>query len=249
VDRTVVLRVAEPLQLFLAPRLRGADVGVRGDGEASLGHVVESVGVPLVEVGALQADGVSVPAGARPRPGVPVAVVPVPRPQPMPMPAPRFVLDVHLGVLARRLRLLGLDTAYRNDADDDELVGQVLAERRLLLTQDRGLLKRKVLRDGGRWAAYVRGSRPDDQLADVLDRFRPPLDPLSRCVACNGVLADVAKADVVDRLPPGTRRRYDDFRLCATCGRVYWRGAHAQRLDRILAVAARQVRRDDARDA
>jgi uncharacterized protein with PIN domain len=246
VDRTVVLRVAEPLQLFLAPRLRGTDVGVHWDGEASLGHVVESVGVPLIEVGALRVDGASVPAGARPRTGVPVAVVPVPRPQPMP--TSRFVLDVHLGALARRLRLLGLDVAYRNDAADAELVGQVLAERRLLLTQDRGLLKRKVLRDGGRWAAYVRGSRPDDQLADVLDRFAPSLDPLSRCVACNGVLVDAAKGDVVDRIPPGTRRRYDEFRECAACGRVYWRGAHALRLDRILAVAVPQYRRADARD-
>ena len=246
-DRTVILRIAEPLQLFLAPRRQGTDVEVSWDGEASLGHVVESVGVPLIEVGALRVDGESVPASTRPRPAVPVVVVPADRPQPMP--TSRFVLDVHLGALARRLRLLGLDAAYRNDADDDGLVAQVLAERRLLLTQDRGLLKRKVLRDGARWAAYVRGSRPDAQLADVLDRFAPPLDPLSRCVACNAVLADVAKADVVDRIPAGTRRRYDDFRGCAACGRVYWRGAHARRLDQILAVGAPQYRRDDARDA
>lgn len=246
-DRTVSLRIAEPLQLFLAPRRRGADVEVSWDGEAALGHVVESVGVPLIEVGALLVGGVSVAAGVRPRSGVPVVVVPVDRPQPMP--TSRFVLDVHLGALARRLRLLGLDAAYRNDADDDELVAQVLAERRLLLTQDRGLLKRKVLRNERRWAAYVRGSRPDDQLADVLDRFALPLDPLSRCVACNGALADVAKADVVDRIPAGTRRRYDDFRECAACGRVYWWGAHARRLEQILAVGAPQYRRGDARDA
>lgn len=243
-----MLRVAEPLQLFLAPRRRGREVWVPWDGEATLGHVVESVGVPLVEVGALLVDDASVPAGSRPDPGVPVVVVPVPRPQPLPTAAPAFVLDVHLGTLARRLRLLGLDTAYRNDADDDELVTQALTERRLLLTQDRGLLRRKVLRERGRWAAYVRGSEPDEQLADVLDRFAPPVDPLSRCVACNGVLADAAKADVTDRIPPGTRRRYDDFRVCTACGRVYWRGAHAQRLDRILAVAVPQYGRDDARD-
>lgn len=246
-DRTILLRVAAPLQLFLAPRQRGRELPARWDGDATLGHVIESVGVPLIEVGALLVDGASVPAGVRPRPEVPVVVVPVDRPQPMP--TSRFVLDVHLGALARRLRLVGLDAAYRNDAGDDELVAQVLAERRLLLTQDRGLLKRKVLRDGARWAAYVRGSRPDAQLGDVLDRFAPPLDPLSRCVACNGVLADVAKGDVVDRIPAGTRRRYDDFRECVACGRVYWRGAHAPRLDQILAVGAPRYRRGDARDA
>ena len=34
---------------------------------------------------------------------------------------PRFVLDTHLGRLARYLRMLGLDTLYRNDYRDDEL--------------------------------------------------------------------------------------------------------------------------------
>ena len=90
-----MLRVAEPLQLFLASRRRGREVWVRWDGEATLGHVVESVGVPLVEVGALLVDDASVPAGSRPDPGVPVVVVPVPRPQPLPTAVPAFVLDVH----------------------------------------------------------------------------------------------------------------------------------------------------------
>ncbi len=249
VDHSVVLRVAEPLRLFLAPRRRGVEVAVRWDGESSLGHLVESVGVPLTEVGALVVDGAAVEPGWRPRPEVPVAVEPVHRPQPLPGSPPRFVLDVHLGVLARRLRLLGLDTAYRNDAADDELVEQVRAEGRMLLTQDRGLLRRRVLREGGRWAAYVRGDRPDAQLADVLDRFAPPLDPLSRCPACNGRLADVPKAAVLDRIPAGTRRRYEEFRECTTCGRVYWRGAHARRLDQILVVAVRQYGGDGGRDA
>jgi uncharacterized protein with PIN domain len=111
---------------------------------------------------------------------------------------------VHLGALARRLRLLGVDTAYRNDADDDELVVRAIAEQRTLLTQDRGLLRRRALPSG----AYVRGARPDDQVADVLDRFAPPLAPWSRCPACNGVLVAAAGDEVVHLLEPGTRRSY-----------------------------------------
>jgi uncharacterized protein with PIN domain len=64
------------------------------------------------------------------------------------------VLDVHLGTLARRLRLVGVDAAYVNDAGDDALVEQANAERRVLLTQDRGLLCRRKLWLG----AYVRGA-------------------------------------------------------------------------------------------
>src|SRR3954454_1106056 len=91
----------------------------------------------------------------------------VTRPQPL---APGgFLLDVGLGTLARRLRLLGLDAAWSNDADDADLVEQANAQDRVLLTQDRGLLKRRALRAG----ALVRGSGPAAQLADVLGRFWP----------------------------------------------------------------------------
>jgi uncharacterized protein with PIN domain len=133
------------------------------------------------------------------------------------------------------MRLLGLDVAYRNDAADVELVAQAAAEGRVLLTQDRGLLRRRTVTAG----AYVRGSRPDDQLADVLDRFDPPLAPWSRCLVCNGYLEPVAKQEVQHLLEPGTRRTYGEFSRCRACGRPYWRGAHAQRLDAVIASAAR----------
>jgi uncharacterized protein len=161
-----------------------------------------------------------------------VEVAPAPRPQPVPDGG--FLLDVGLGALARRMRLLGLDAAWSADADDPDLVRRSLAEERVLLTQDRGLLKRRALAHG----ALVRGARPDEQLADVLDRFAPPLAPLSRCTACGGRLEAVAKSDVVDRLEPGTRRSYDEFSRCRECRRVYWRGAHARRIDALVARAA-----------
>ena len=164
-----------------------------------------------------------------------VTVEPVRRPQQLA--AARFVLDVHLGTLARRLRLIGVDAAYANDADDDALIEQANAGRRVLLTQDRGLLRRRALWLG----AYVRGARPDDQFRDVLDRFRPPLAPWTRCPACNGPLAPVPKAAVAPALPPGTRRTYQTFSRCCSCGQVYWHGAHSKRLEQIIDSAVRAV--------
>ena len=145
--------------------------------------------------------------------------------------------DGHLGTLARRLRLAGVDTAYANDAGDDALIEQANADRRVLLTQDRGLLRRHRLWLG----AYVRGTRPDDQFADVLSRFAPPLAPWTRCTACNGLLVPAAKADVAPQLEPGTRRTYDSFSRCGSCGRVYWRGAHGRRLQAKVDAATRIV--------
>ena len=103
--------------------------------------------------------------------------------------------------------------------------------------QDRGLLRRRALWLG----AYVRGARPDDQFRDVLDRFKPPLAPWTRCPACNGLLSAVAKAAVAPVLLPGTRRTHQTFSGCRSCGRVYWHGAHSKRLEQIIDSAVRAV--------
>ena len=205
------------------------------DGTSSLGHVVESFGVPLPEVGHLAVNRRPVPPAYRLRGGDVADAAAMRRPQRLP--SPRFLLDVHLGTLARRLRLLGVDAAWANDLDDDTLIEQANAGQRVLLTQDRGLLRRRKLWLG----AYVRGARPDDQLGDVLERFAPPLAPWTRCTACNGLLAPVRKADIEQLLPPGTRRTYQVFARCADCGRIYWRGAHSKRLEPIVESAIRAV--------
>jgi len=230
-----VVIVAAELRLFLRPGRRGGPVAVAVDGTSSLGHVVESLGVPLTEVGRLLVNGEPTAPGYRPAGGDVVAVEAVRRPQQL-TPA-RFALDVHLGTLARRLRLVGVDATYANDAGDDALIEQANAERRVLLTQDRGLLRRRVLWLG----AYVRGARLDDQFRDVLDRFKPPLAPWTRCPTCNGLLAPVAKAAVAPALRPGTWRTYQAFSRCRSCGQVYWHGAHSKRLEQIIDSAVRAV--------
>lgn len=232
VPGTVVVLPSPSLRWLLPPRDREAGRRLRHDPDATAVHVVEAAGVPRTEVGALRRRGAPLDPAARLEDGDVVEVAPPPRPQPLP--AGGLLLDVHLGTLARRLRLLGLDAADDPSLDDAGLVDRAAAEDRLLLTRDRGLLRRRALPAG----ALVRGDDPDDQLADVLDRFAPPLAPMTRCTRCGGRLGAVAKADVDDRLPAGTRRSYDDFTRCARCGHVFWRGAHAERLEALVARAA-----------
>ena len=230
-----IVSVDPELALFLRRDRRRGPVPVTCDGVSTLGHVVESLGVPLTEVGALTVNAKPARPGYRPRDGDAANVSAMPRPQHVD--APAFLLDVHLGTVARWLRIVGVDAAYDRDADDDDLIELANGERRVLLTQDRGLLRRHRLWLG----AYVRGTRPDDQFADVLSRFAPPLAPWTRCTACNGLLVPAAKADVAPQLEPGTRRTYDSFSRCGSCGRVYWRGAHSRRLQATVDAATRIV--------
>ncbi|RNL82478.1 Mut7-C RNAse domain-containing protein [Halostreptopolyspora alba] len=232
------LRFAAELHRFLRSRDRGGtELRVPHDATSTIGHYVQSAGVPLTEVGHLLCNGHRVAPSHRPGPDDGVEVLGVDRPQEAPVRPPRFVLDVHLGALARRLRMVGVDTAYGNDLDDDELVEWANAEQRVLLTQDRRLLHRRVLVAG----AFVRGHDPDDQVLDVLERFAPPLEPMSRCTACNGTLDSVDKGEVAHRLEPGTRASYDTFAQCRECGRVYWPGAHHDRISTIVDAARRTV--------
>jgi uncharacterized protein len=203
----------------------------------TVGHVVQAAGIPLTEVGPITLDGIPVPVQARVKDGV-LALAPVVRPQPTPTSPPRFLLDVHLGGLARRLRVLGLDAAYEPGADDPTLVDRAAAEERVLLTQDRGLLCRRALTAG----ALVRGAGTAAQLDDVLDRFAPPLAPWTRCTGCGGLLEAVSKEAVAPRLEPGTWHSYREFARCLECEQVYWHGAHGARLERVVARAEKIVR-------
>jgi hypothetical protein len=200
-------------------------------------HLIESLGVPHAEVDLILVDGRSVDFDHIVAEGEQISVYPVfetldiaevSHLRPQPLRESRFVLDTHLGQLAGYLRLLGFDTLYRNDYDDPELAHISQAEGRILLTNDRWLLKRKIVTHG----YVVRETDPDKQLVEVVDRFdlRGQFQPFKRCLRCNGLIEPVDKAAVVDQLPANTRRYYEEFRRCASCGQVYWMGSHYRRM-------------------
>jgi uncharacterized protein with PIN domain len=233
----IQISFAPGLRLFVPAERRPGRTAVATDGASTLGHVVESLGVPLTEVGRLLVDGRPVETSHIPAAGETVEVESVERPQPVPGAPLRFLLDVHLGTLARRLRLLGVDAVYESeDIGDPALAALSAKERRVMLSRDRGLLRRREL-----WAgAYVYSDRPEDQLRDVLERFAPVLAPWTRCTACNGRLTDADKDSVRERLEHGTQKTYDVFARCTECERVYWRGAHHARLEAIVTDALRE---------
>ena len=138
-----------------------------------------------------------------------------------------FIADVHLGKLARLLRLLGFDTLYRNDFTKPELVKISSDEGRMLLSRDAGLAKHSAIR-------YFIVSSEDamQQLKEVALQFdlKEHLLPFSRCIACNGVLQTVSKESVTPLLEENTRKYYTEFWQCSQCKRIYWKGSHYQRM-------------------
>lgn len=231
----VTIRFYGDLQTLAWDADRGGEVRVPVERPRSVKDAVESCGVPHTEVDLALVNGDSVAWDRLVEPGDRVSAYPlfasldVPSAvRPPALDPVTFLLDVHLGRLARRLRLLGFDTAYRNDADDADLAAESVAQQRWLLTRDRGLLMRAAVTHG----YLVRATDPHEQVLEVARRFHlyGAVRPLTRCANCNGQLAPVAKADIDHLLEPGTRRDHDTFVQCGDCGQVYWPGSHTDDL-------------------
>ena len=144
----------------------------------------------------------------------------------------KFVADVHLGKLARTLRLLGFDTSYKNSFTNEELVAIALEEDRVLLSRNEFLPKKNAsLR-----FLHIQNEDPFQQAKQVVAALAlaNSFQPFSRCLICNGALNPVAKDPVLERLPPNTALYFEAFWQCTNCGRIYWKGAHYNRMLQLI---------------
>lgn len=231
----VWFRFYGPLNDFVAPLRRQQTFRHRLAGPSSVKDAIEAVGVPHPEVDLIVVDGAAAGFEYRVQDGDRVSVYPVFRRIDLtgagrvgvaPATPIRFVIDVHLGKLCSLLRLAGLDTVIEDQ--DDIAAGRSARERRVLLTRDVGLLKRSIVECG----YWVRQTDPPRQFVEVLERYglADAMAPFTRCLRCNTLLAAADLAQVAARLQPRTRETFREFHECPGCGRVYWRGAHYERL-------------------
>ena len=144
---------------------------------------------------------------------------------------PAFWCDAMLGGLARWLRAAGYDAAWQEGIDDAELLRRALADDRVLLTSDTGLLACGAVRAGRVRALLVpHGLSKVEALRFVLDRLglrrREP-----RCMACGGRLAAIPKEAARPEAPPRTFAWCDQFYRCQRCAKLFWRGTHWKRIE------------------
>src|SRR5258708_11815161 len=238
---TATLRFYEELNDFLPADRRKTDVAIEVDRARSVKDAIESAGVPHTEVDLIVVDGNSVDFAHLLRGGERVAVYPMfealdisplVRLRPRALREPRFVADGHLGKLARHLRMAGFDTLWSNSWDDDAIVARSLAERRTILTRDKGMLRRREVERG----YFVRAVESEAQLAEVVRglQLESLIAPFTRCRECNVMLEDVPKEEVAARLPEKVRGFYDRFKRCPGCERIYWEGTHFARMQGVL---------------
>ena len=235
--KTAYFRFYAELNDFLDKKLRAKTFPYAFWGNPAIKDAIEAIGVPHPEVDLILVNGKSVDFAYRLQEGDRVSVYPkfellnieeVTQLRPKPMRQPRFIADVNLGRLARKLRLLGFDTLYRNDYLDEEIIRIAIEEHRIILTRDAELLKNHRVTHG----YWLRSTLSEAQIKEVVEKFDlySLIKAFSRCMVCNGLLNPVAKAEIVHLLKPQTRHNFDRFFRCRDCRKIYWQGTHYQRM-------------------
>ena len=206
-------------------------------GRPGIKNTIQAIGVPHGEVDLILVNGESVGFDYQIQGGEEISVYPqfesldispVIKLRPEPLRENRFVVDVNLGKLAQKLRLLGFDTLFQNNFEDDEIIEISLKEKRIILTRDKGILKQNVVTHG----YFIRNDDPKKQLTEVIDRLQlqNSFRPFSRCSNCNGELEEVSKENLKSVLPDDTLNYYHKFWKCFGCGKIYWEGSHFGRI-------------------
>ena len=239
--KTITIRCYAELNDFLPAEKKQTTFALTAKEPVTVGEAIEIIGIPLSEVDLVTVNGKPVGRSYRPLENDHLSVYPtfetfdisgLRTVQKKPLRVTRFILDAHLGKLARYLRMLGFDTLYRNDYSDEEIIEIAREEKRIILTRDKLLLRSPRVDHG----YYVRAVEKHAQLREVVKKFDLYLQfrTFTRCMTCNATLLVKPKDAIRDRIPPDIYDCYQEFYYCPSCDKLFWRGSHFERMERFI---------------
>jgi uncharacterized protein with PIN domain len=143
----------------------------------------------------------------------------------------KFIVDHNVAKLSLWLRMMGYDTVVFDQPDDWQMIRIALAEQRIIITRDTGVMKRRVITGGQAKAIFMSSENPEEQIAQVINTFNlKSVKPFSRCLECNAVLIEVLPDTVHGLVPTYVFEIQKQFMQCPVCRQVYWRGTHWQKM-------------------
>jgi len=235
--KTAYFRFYEELNDFLPEEKKKKQFEHNFSGRNSVKDMIESIGVPHIEIDLILVNGQSVDFNYIVQDKDEISVYPVfesfdisdvQHLRSKQLRIPKFVVDVQLGTLAKYLRMLGLDTCYRNNLKKDEIIKISLQEKRVILTKDKSLLKRNEVTHG----YWIRNKNTEEQILELINRFdlKNEIKEFSRCLQCNTELITVEKKKIEENLPPIVRQHQNEFYYCKNCDKIFWKGTHYEKM-------------------
>jgi uncharacterized protein with PIN domain len=144
----------------------------------------------------------------------------------------RFLVDFMLGRLCRWLRLIGEDAEYFTGDDKGGIVYRSLKDRRIILTRDTRLSKKRALK-----IYYVTSDDFREQLKQVINEFNIAIDSnriFTRCIQCNNALKPFPRKMVEGKVPEYVFQTQEEFSVCDRCQKIYWKGTHRDLIKKVL---------------
>lgn len=212
---------------FLSPNLQGGKIHYVFFGNPTIKDAMEAQGVPHPEIGKIYINGSQEDFNYKLQSDDNVEVFPIQITISDNKPL-QFMVDSHLGKLAKDLRVLGFDCLYDVDYTAEKIISIAVQESKIVLTRNIGLLKSKQVSQG----YWLRSQEPETQVKEVIKHFNlyDNIKPFTRCRVCNGLIDQVSKQSVEENLPQMTKVHFQDFYQCRECRRVYWKGSHYEKM-------------------
>ena len=149
---------------------------------------------------------------------------------------PTFFVDAMLGNIARKLRLLGYDSQYFSDIDDEKLINSARKEKRIIISKDEELIKRAQKLGIG--SICITKKEEIDQFFEIITSVNLKRIQINgntaRCPKCNSLTESVDKNIIKEKIPQGVLKSNDKFWRCKCCKQVYWEGTHIKNLQEFV---------------
>lgn len=240
-QKFVSIRLYAELNDFLHNQRAHAAFRFFYSGRTTLREVLNGLRIPLSEVDLILVNGQSQDFQYRLQQQDRISIYPVfetidispvAKIRKKPLRTTRFILDAHLGKLAKYLRMLGFDSLYKNDFEDAFIIAIAASQNRIILTRDKALLSDKKVSHG----YFVRAINTKAQLSEIMNKFDlySQVSPFSRCINCNQLLKRISADAARPHIKNDTARIFKLFYQCSGCHKIYWKGSHYQRMMQLI---------------
>jgi len=221
-----IFRFYEELNDFLPKHRKKVDFEAEFNKRKSMKDIIEEFGVPSTNVDLVLINGEPVDFNYIFQDGDRASVYPVFESfniqnvtllRKFPLRRIRFIADIHLEDIVKPMRMLGFDIDFSGSYTTQDIIEKSIQEKRIILTKQKELLKSKSITHG----MLIRPGSTVEQVKYIIDDLdiNDRIKPFTRCLGCNNPLENRQTKQITDRISPETKRIFEKYLLCKSCGK------------------------------
>ena len=149
---------------------------------------------------------------------------------------PTFFVDAMLGNIANKLRLMGYDSRYLADIEDDELITLAKIDNRIIITRDKDLIIKDLKYDIK--YIFIKNNEEIEQFREIINKSNLKIIKIdghrARCPKCNSKTKLINKKNIQKKIPDRVLDFNDKFWQCKNCDQIFWEGTHIKNLQKFV---------------